>query len=45
VEAIPGVDEVNRVALDTPASSQSRVTASDFELLRLGQIVLNNQVD
>ena len=45
VEAIPGVDGVNRVALDTPASSQSRVTASDFELLRLGQIVLNNQVD
>lgn len=45
VEVIPGVDAVNRVALDTPANSQSRVTASDFELLRLGQIVLNNQVD
>lgn len=45
VEAIPGVDSVNRVALDTPANSQDRVTASDFELLRLGQIVLNNQVD
>ena len=45
VEVIPGVDGVNRVALDTPASSQARVTASDFELLRLGQIVLNNQVD
>jgi hypothetical protein len=45
VEAIPGVDGVNRVALDTPANSQDRVTASDFELLRLGQIVLNNQVD
>lgn len=45
VEVIPGVDTVNRVALDTPASSQDRVTASDFELLRLGQIVLNNSVD
>lgn len=45
VSAIPGVDAVNRVALDTPANSQDRVTASDFELLRLGQIVLNNQVD
>lgn len=45
VEAIPGVDAVNRVALDTPANSQDRVVASDFELLRLGQIVLNNQVD
>jgi len=45
VEAIPNVDGVNRVALDTPANSQDRVVASDFELLRLGQIVLNNQVD
>lgn len=45
VESIPGVDAVNRVALDTPANSQDRVVASDFELLRLGQIVLNNQVD
>lgn len=45
VGAIPGVDTVNRVALDTPANSQDRVTASDFELLRLGQIVLNNHVD
>lgn len=45
VETIPGVDAVNRVALDTPANSQDRVVASDFELLRLGQIVLNNQVD
>lgn len=45
VAAVPGVDSVNRVALDTPANSQDRVTASDFELLRLGQIVLNNQVD
>jgi hypothetical protein len=45
VQAIPGVDAVNRVALDTPANSQDRVVASDFELLRLGQVVLNNQVD
>lgn len=45
VSAIPGVDAVNRVALDTPANSQDRVTASDFELLRLGAVVLNNSVD
>jgi len=45
VEAIPGVDAVNRVALDTPANSQNRVVASDFEVLRLGLVVLNNQVD
>ena len=45
VQAIPGVDGVNRVALDTPANSQDRVVASDFEILRLGAITLNNQVD
>lgn len=45
VAAVPNVDSVNRVALDTPANTQDRVTASDFELLRLGQIVLNNSVD
>ena len=45
VQAIPGVVGVNRVALDTPANSQDRVVASDFELLRLGQVVLNNSVD
>jgi hypothetical protein len=45
IEAIPGVDAVTRVALDTPANNEDRVTAADFELLRLGNIVLNNQVD
>lgn len=45
VASVPGVDAVNRVALDTPANSLDRITASDFELLRLGNIVLNNQVD
>ena len=45
VEAIPGVDAVNRVALDTPANSQDRVTASDMELMRLGTIILNNSFD
>jgi hypothetical protein len=42
---IPGVDTVNRVALDTPANSEVRVTAADFELLRVGLIILNNNVD
>jgi len=45
VAAVPGVDTVNRVAMDTPASSQNRIVASDYELLRLGQVVLNNQID
>lgn len=45
VQAVAGVDDVTRVALDTPANNEDRITASDFELLRLGNIVLNNQVD
>lgn len=45
VAAIPGIDTVNRVALDTPANSQDRVIAPDGELLRLGQIVVNNSSD
>lgn len=45
VQEVAGVDSVTRVALDTPANNEDRITASDFELLRLGNIVLNNQVD
>jgi len=43
--SVAGVDRVNRVALDTPASNADRLTAIDFELLTLGNIVLNNQID
>ena len=42
---MPGVNSVNRVALDTPANTQTYVTAADYELLRVGNIVLNNSVD
>lgn len=45
VAAVPSVDYVNRVALDTPANAANVITAADFELLRLANIVLNNQVD
>jgi len=45
VASVSGVTSVNRVALDTPANVDFRVTATDFELLKLGLIVLNNQVD
>ena len=45
VESIANVDSVTRVALDTPANNEARITAADFELLRLGNIVLNNQID
>jgi len=45
VEAVTGVQNVTRVALETPGNNAVRSLAQDFELLKLGQIVLNNQVD
>ncbi len=45
VNAILGVTGVNRVALDTPANTDERINALDSELLRIGNIVLNNSVD
>ena len=45
VSAIPGVDSVNRVALDTPANTLNVVTASDLEIMVLGNVVLNNNSD
>lgn len=44
VESVAGVDQVNRVALDTSGNSADRIGALDFELLRVGNVVLNNQV-
>ena len=44
VSAIPGVTTVNRVALDTPSNTLNVVTASDLELLRVGNIIINNSV-
>jgi hypothetical protein len=45
VAAISGVTAVNRVALDSPASSEVRIQALDSELLRIGSISLNNYID
>lgn len=45
VEAFSGVTTVSRVALESPANVAQRVLAQDYELLKLGNIVLNNQVD
>jgi hypothetical protein len=42
---IPGVDSVNRVALDKPSASDLKITAADYELLQIGDIILNNNVD
>jgi hypothetical protein len=40
-----GVTAVTRVALETPGNTAERTLAQDYELLKLGNIVLNNQVD
>ncbi|MGV0949086.1 MAG: hypothetical protein ACOYB3_00130 [Azonexus sp.] len=40
-----GVAAVTRVALESPANVAQRVLAQDYELIKLGNIVLNNQVD
>lgn len=45
VESISGVDAVTRVALDTPNNTADRLLASTYEVLKLGNIVINNQVD
>lgn len=45
VLGITGVTGVSRVALETPNSSAVKIDASTTELIRLGQIVLNNATD
>lgn len=45
VSAINGIDTVTRVALGTPGNNESRVTAADYELLRVGNVIINNQSD
>ena len=45
VKSVTGVDSITRVALDTPGSNQERITAADFELIRVGNIVLNSSLD
>jgi len=45
VRSVSSVVSVTRVALDTPTSTAERVDTTDFELIRPGSIVLNNNVD
>jgi hypothetical protein len=45
VEAVSGITAVTRVALETPASSATKVDATATELLKLGLVVVNNQAD
>ena len=43
--AVSNVDSINRVALDTPNNTATSITAIDDELLVLGNIVINNNID
>jgi hypothetical protein len=45
LSSVNGVSSVTRVALETPGNNAVRTLAQDYELLRLGNIVLNAQVD
>jgi hypothetical protein len=45
IAAISGVVGVNRVALDTPGNTTKMLSAVETELLRIGDVILNNEVD
>lgn len=45
IEAISGITAVNRVALDTPGSTAAVVSTVETELLRIGDVILNNEID
>ncbi len=45
IAAISGVTSVNRVALDTPGSTDKVVNTVETQLLRIGDVVLNNEID
>lgn len=45
IQAINGVTAVNRVALDTPGNNAASVATVETELLRIGDVILNNEID
>ena len=45
IEAVEGVTSVNRVALDTPGSTDKVINAVETELLRIQDVILNSEVD
>lgn len=45
IGAVDGVVSVNRVALDTPGNNSSMIATVETELLRIGDVILNNEVD
>lgn len=45
IEAIAGVTAVNRVSLETPGNTSAVVNAIETTLLRIGDVILNNEID
>lgn len=45
IKAVAGVSGVSRVALETPSSTDAKVTPAENELLHLSQVTLNNFTD
>lgn len=45
ISAVSGVTSVNRVALDIPGNTASVVSTVETELLRIGDVILNNEID
>ncbi len=45
ISAVGGVTSVNRVALDIPGNTAAVVSTVETELLRIGDVILNNEID
>jgi hypothetical protein len=45
IQAVGGVTAVNRVALDIPGNTSAMVSTVETELLRIGDVILNNEID
>jgi hypothetical protein len=45
IAAVPGVTSVNNVALDTPGNTVNLINSVDTQLLVVGNIILNNEID
>lgn len=45
ISAVSGVTTVNRVALDIPGNTAAVINTVETELLRIGDVILNNEID
>lgn len=45
ISSVSGVTAVNRVAMDTPGNTAAVINTVETELLRIGNVILNNEID